>query len=243
MDHVETLSCLAVIPARLKSKRIHKKNIQLLNGKPLIAYTIAAALDSGIFGKVIVSTDSEEIANHAVKYGAEIPFIRNASLADDITPTSLVTLDALEKVDPDGHQYDFVAQLMATCPLRNAEDVRNSYFQFEETDAESQISVARFHWQNPWWAMQRGEEYRLIPLFDEQLKMRSQDLPILYCPTGAIWWAKTSILRRERTYHTLNRTGWEIPWYRAIDIDTEEDLLLVKSLMSNNHPATEGAQD
>jgi N-acylneuraminate cytidylyltransferase len=214
---------LAVIPARGGSRRLPGKNIRYLSGKPLIGYTIEAALNSGLFDCVVVSTDSEEIAEIARKFGADVPFLRDESLADDHTPVSVVTVDTLERLDPEGKKFAHVAQLMANCPLRTGEDIRNSYRQFVLTGTDSQISVTQFGWQNPWWAMERNEAFQLQPLFDGRVTQRSQDLPELLCPTGAVWWAKTSSLRRYRTYHIENRTGWIIPWHRAVDIDTEED--------------------
>ena len=225
-------SCLAVIPARGGSRRIPRKNTRDLCGRPVIAYTIEAALQSGVFDRVVVSTDDDQIAAIAKEYGADVPFIRAASLADDYTPVSLVTLDALERLDPDGKVYRYVAQLMANCPLRTAEDVRDSYRQFVETGADSQISVTRYGWLNPWWAMTRDDRYRLAFIFDEQrVDRRSQDLPEVFCPTGAIWWAKADVLRCEKTFYIADRTGWEIPWQRAVDIDTEDDWRLAEILM------------
>ncbi|HEU4713603.1 MAG TPA: acylneuraminate cytidylyltransferase family protein [Pyrinomonadaceae bacterium] len=222
---------LAVIPARAGSKRIPGKNIRNLLGKPVIAYTIEAAIQSGLFERVVVSTDSEEIAEIARHHHADVPFLRASDLADDRTAVSLVTLDALTRLDPAGEKYWCVAQLMANCPLRTRDDVRNSYRQFVETQAESQLSVVRYGWQNPWWAMRRAEDYSLQPLFENEITTRSQDLPDLFCPTGAIWWARAEVLLRERTFHTTNRTGWEIPWQRGVDIDTEDDWQMADLLM------------
>jgi N-acylneuraminate cytidylyltransferase len=225
------ISRLAVIPARGGSKRIPGKNVRSLLGKPAIAYTIAAALESGLFDQVIVSTDSEGIAETARHYGAEVPFLRAPELADDYTPVSLVTLDTLERLDVGGQKYSCVAQLMANCPLRTADDVRASYQQFIETDTESQVSLTPYGWQNPWWAVKRAEDFTLQPLFENEITARSQDLPTLFCPTGAIWWARTDALRRERTYHLSGRTGWEIPWPRGIDIDTDDDWQMAEVLL------------
>ena len=111
-------ACLAVIPARGGSTRIPRKNIRKFLGRPLIAYTIAAAQESGLFEKVIVSTDDPEVADVSCQFGAEVPFIRPASLADNRTASSPVTTDALERVDPSGALYSYVAQLLPTCPLR-----------------------------------------------------------------------------------------------------------------------------
>jgi N-acylneuraminate cytidylyltransferase len=226
-----TEEVLAVMPARGGSTRIPRKNIRDLCGKPALAYTIEAAVQSGIFSRVIVSTDDEEIAAVAMRHGGEVPFIRPSALADDYTPVSLVTLDALERLDPDGTLFQSVAQMMPNCPLRTEVDMKNSYRQFVETDADSQISVTRYGWLNPWWAMMRDNRFRLAPVFEKQMDKRSQDLPELFCPTGTIWWAKAVTLRREKTYHIAGRTGWELPWYRAIDIDTEEDWKMAEFLI------------
>jgi len=227
-----SLAGLAVIPARGGSRRVPGKNVKSFHGKPSIAYTIAAALESGLFERVIVSTDSEQIATIAQQCGAEVPFMRDAALADDHTPASLVTVDALERLDPAGNLYQCVAQLMPNCPLRSYLDVQDSHRQFIETGADSQISVMRFGWQNPWWAMRRGESLTLEPIFEDRVVERSQDLPELFCPTGAIWWAKAGVLRAQRTYHIRNRTGWEISWQHGVDIDTEEDWQMAELLMA-----------
>ncbi len=226
------MRAIAVIPARGGSKRIPGKNIHPLAGKPLIAYSIEAALGSELFDRVIVSTDDEEIADVARLSGAEVPFLRSSQISDDMTPVSVVTADALERLDPDGSEYCVVAQLMPNCPLRTAQDVVSSQKQFIETGADSQISVVRYGWQNPWWAMKRSPgSFELEALFPREMTARSQDLPELFCPTGAIWWGKTSVIRQQKTFHIPTRSGWEIPWERGIDIDTLDDLELAEVVL------------
>ena len=225
-------SSIAVIPARGGSKRVPGKNVKPMLGKPLIAYTIEAAQQSGLFQRIVVSTDSEEIAETARRFGADVPFLRGKNLSDDMTPVSAATVDVLVRLDPAGDTIDYACQLMANCPLRTAADITDSYRQFIETRADSQLSVVRYGWQNPWWALRRGADFRLDPLFKKEITQRSQDLPELFCPTGAVWWAKTAVLRREGTYHISNRTGWAMPsWENALDIDTEEDWALTEALM------------
>jgi pseudaminic acid cytidylyltransferase len=225
-------ACISILPARGGSKRIPKKNIRPMSGNPLISYTIEAAIQSRLFERVVVSTDSPEIAEVALKYGAEVPFLRDASLADDHTPVSAATVDMLRRLDPSGDNFSYVCQLMPNCPLRTTADIVDSYRQFIETRADSQLSVVRYGWQNPWWAMRRNEKFELDPLFRDQISSRSQDLPELYCPTGAVWWAKADVLRREGTYHISSRTGWEIPWERGLDIDTTDDWDLAEVMFS-----------
>jgi CMP-N-acetylneuraminic acid synthetase len=226
-------SCLAVIPARGGSQRVPGKNIRNLNGKPTIVYTIEAALQSQLFARVIVSTDDLQIADISRRAGAEIPFMRDPSLADHHTHVSAATADALDRVDARSEHFDCVAQIMACCPLRNSSDIGNSYEQFVTTGADSQVSVTRYTWLNPWGAMRRDDTLHVTPLFPKEESSRSQDLPPLFCIVGAIWWAKASVLRRERTYHITARTGWEIPWQRSLDIDTEDDFRLAEILMAN----------
>jgi N-acylneuraminate cytidylyltransferase len=222
---------LAVIPARGGSSRIPRKNIRSLAGQPLIAYTIAAALESGAFGSVVVSTDSEEIADIARRLGAEVPFMRAASLADDQTPVSAATCDALERLDPSGTRYDMVAQLMPNCPLRTAADIVASHDEFTASAYTAQISVCRYGWLNPWWAMTKEPDGRVEPVFAERMTERSQDQPELYCPTGAIWWAISDVLRTARTFHVPERGGCVLPWEHGLDIDTDDDWRMAEAII------------
>ncbi len=225
---------VAVIPARGGSKRIPQKNTREFEGKPLIAHTIEAARDSGLFDRVVVSTDDDTIADVAMSCGAEVPFRRPDALADDHTPVSEATAHALEDLDPEGCRYDHVAQLMANCPLRTAADIESSYARFRERTPDAQLSVFKFEWQNPWWALKMNGDGRLEPLFDEMFEedVRSQDQQPLYCITGAVWWGRTEVIRSTRTFHVEGRTGWEMPWRRAVDIDTEDDWHFAEVLAS-----------
>ena len=218
------MKSLAVIPARGGSKRIPKKNIKQLGDKPMIAYSIEAALNSKVFDEVIVSTDSAEIADIAKMYGASVPFMRDAKLADDHTPASFVSLNAVEQLEA-----TLVCQLMPNCPFRDAYDIRKSYENFINTKADTQLSVTRYGWLNPWWAMKLGD--KLEPLFPEALTSRSQDLAELFCPTGAIWWAKTDVLKEHKTFYAPNYTGFELSWQHALDIDDEDDWLMAEALL------------
>jgi CMP-N-acetylneuraminic acid synthetase len=99
------------------------------------------------------------------------------------------------------------------------------------TGAASQLAVARYGSQPPWWAMRRTDDFELVPLFPQETVKRSQDLPALFCPSGAIWWARAPLLREARTYHVAGRTGWEIDPVHGFDIDTEDDWCLAEALM------------
>lgn len=233
---------LAVIPARGGSRRVPGKNVRLLGGRPLLAYAVEAARTSGLFERVVVSTDDPAIADVAVAHGAEVPFLRAAALADDVTPVSAATADALRRLDPAGDRFTAVCQLMPNCPFVQAADVVDSHRQFDATGTDAQVSVVRYGWQNPWWALRRDDRFVIDPLFAERLTQRSQDLPALFCPTGAVWWARADTLRGSGTFHVAGRTGWEMPWQRGLDIDTEDDWLLAEVLFeaSRRHGAGSG---
>ena len=226
------MSAIAVIPARGGSRRIPRKNVIDLAGRPMIGHTIQAALESECFSRVVVSTDDAEIAAIAREIGAEVPGLRPLSLADDQTPVSAATAYLLRELAEDGATYDLVCQLMANCPLRTAADVRLSLDAFQASDATAQISVTRFRFQSPWWAAQLDAGHHLEPLFSEAATARSQDLPALFCPTGAVWWARSGVLLEEETFHVDGRTGWEMSWINALDIDEPDELELARVLMS-----------
>jgi len=225
---------LAVIPARGGSKRIPRKNVTPLAGRPLIVWTIEAALQSRLFARTIVSTDDEEIARLSREAGAEVPFLRAPGLADDHTPVSAVTLDVVNRLRVEGEEFALVCQMLPSCPLRTAEDVVASGERMAATGADVQLSVSRYGWLNPWWAMRMQADGALDPVFPDvmQALRRSQDLPEVFCVVGAIWWAKPAALICSGTFHIPQRTGWEVPFPRGIDIDSEEDLRMAAALRS-----------
>ena len=219
---------LAVIPARGGSKRIPKKNIKRLGAKPLLAYTVRAALESKLFSHIIVSTDAEDIAEVAKDCGASV-LKRSRDLADDHTPASKVTLDVLDSLEP--LTFEHVCQLMPNCPFRTAADIKASFDDLLKTSSEAQLSVTRYGWLNPWWAHKRNDDGSLEPLFPEALKSRSQDLAELYCPSGAIWWAEPAALKRAGSFYTGMHSSFYLPWQRALDIDDEDDWRMAEALL------------
>ncbi len=224
---------IAIICARGGSKRIPNKNIIDFFGKPLISWTIDAAINSNLFDKVIVSTESIQIAEIAKKAGAEIPFLRD-NYFDDLSPVSSVICDTLEKIKfRCNEEYENVVHLMPNCPIRSSIDIANSYNNFLEKNINFQLSCFEFGWMNPWWAFKLNDE-NTIPLFPDALKKRSQDLEMLFCPTGAIWIAKTKNLLEEKTFYGKNFKLFPIPWKSAIDIDNYEDLVMAKAVFLLN---------
>ncbi len=221
---------MAIIPARGGSKRVPGKNIIDFNGKPLIAWTIEAAKESGLFDKIVVSTDSEEIAEVSKKFGAEVPFLRDTA-ADDHSPVSDATLRTILQLEEQGEYYDDVVQLFAVCPLRNAEDIKNSYQFFIDKNVPFALSCYKYVWMNPWWAVTLDKGKKPDWIFKDKRK-RSQDLPDLYSPTGAIWIGKIENLKNEKTFYGKGHVFWEMDWKRAVDIDNYEDIALATALTS-----------
>ncbi|PRX43505.1 acylneuraminate cytidylyltransferase family protein [Salegentibacter salegens] len=234
MDNLVNKKIIAVIPARGGSKRIPKKNIVNLNGKPMIAWTIEAALKSKYIDEVLVSTDDEEIAEIGKDYGAKVPFLRNAN-ADDHSPISLATVRALKQWEESGlEKQEVVVQLMANCPLRDSNDIDEAIENFFQKNLDFQISCFKYGWMNPWWAHKLDNSGKATPVFEEKERMkRSQDQPDLYCPTGAIWIAKKDELFKTETFYGVNYSFFPVHWIKAIDIDEYEDLEMAKYFIRN----------
>lgn len=222
-------SKICIIPARGGSKRIPQKNILDFFEKPMIVWTIEAALKSKIFDKVVVSTDDEKIAEISKKFGADVPFFRNDK-NDDISPVSEATLTTLKQLKSNlGLEYDYVVQLMANCPLRDGNDIIQSWNHFQNRQLNFQLSSFKFGWMNPWWSARIQEDGKPIAMFPESKLKRSQDLPPLYCPTGAIWIAKTIELMKSGTFYGPGYEFCEVNWISAVDIDDYEDLKMAKA--------------
>ena len=223
---------LAVIPARGGSKRIPRKNIVDFAGRPLLWWSVAAALESGCFDRVVVSTDDEEIAAAAIEAGAEVPFLRDR-FADDVSNVSDVTADAVRRLSASGDAFHAVAMLQATCPLRDAGHVREAVAAFGRSGAGSQMSCFRFEWMNPWWAFRRRADGTADYIHPELIGRRSQDLPPVFGLTGAICISTTAGLLAAGSLRGPETRFEPIPWQAAVDIDEPEDLafaLAVKAM-------------
>ncbi len=221
MDNMVEKKIVAIIPARGGSKRIPKKNIIDFEGKPMIAWTIEEAKKTKIFSDIVISTDDKEIAQTCKEYGAKVPFMRE-KYADDQSPVSLAVYETLEKL---GFRYDIVVMLMPNCPLRKAREIKLSLLNFIRNNNKFQISSFRYGWMNPWWAHRIDKNtQRASPLYRKEIKMRSQDLEELHCPTGAIWIAEVEEFKKSKTFYGDDYTMFDIDWKAAVDIDDFDDL-------------------
>ena len=213
---------LAVIPARGGSKRIPRKNIKLFGGKPMIAWSIEAAQGTGLFDRIIVSTDDEEIASLATKYGAEVPFIRPAELSDDHTGTASVIAHAIKWHLAHGFEPTHICCIYATAPFVQSVDIGRGIKILKESGADFAFAITSFA-----FPIQRAIKLKTdgrVEMFDRsQFQMRSQDLPEAYHDAGQFYWGtKTAWLSGIPIFGT-NSAPVLLPRYRVQDIDTPED--------------------
>ncbi len=221
---------IVIIPARGGSKRIPKKDIVDFHGKPMIAWTIEAALQSDCFSNVVVSTDCEEIAEVAQAFGAEIPFLRE-QYADDYSTVSEATCWTIEKMVQDGFsQPDYVVQMMANVPLKTEKTICDFTRELTKDSERSLISCFEPRFSPPQWALAQKEDGTGAFIFDEFLNKRSQDMPELLMPTGAIWGAKWNYLKEHNSFYGPNFRVYQMDWIEALDIDTPEELEICRAL-------------
>lgn len=222
------MKILAIIPARGGSKGIPRKNIKPIAGKPLIAWTIEAALRSRVLDKVVVSTDDDEIADVARNWGAQVPFMRPAELAQDDTPGIEPVLHALEQLPG----YDAVMLLQPTSPLRSTEDIDSSIALAQRLGAPSIVSVTEAN-MHPNWMYRLDDGQRLHPLVDEPPILRRQDLPTVYALNGAIYYSRIDRLKENRSFSVNGTSAYIMPAIRSIDIDELIDWKFAELLLED----------
>ena len=219
---------LAIVPARGGSKRLPRKNIIKLAGKPLIAWTIDAAKQSKYIDRMIVSTDDEEISAVSRKYGADVPFTRPTNLSSDTATSIDVVLHALNELNERGEWYDFVMLLQPASPLRTTEDIDCAVEQLIEKNSQAVISVCKAE-HHPLWCNTLGDDLSMEGfLNDEILNLRSQDLPDYYRLNGAVYLVDVQVLRgvdHPTFFLKENISAYVMPWERSIDIDDQNDLI------------------
>ncbi len=211
----------AIITARGGSKRIPRKNIKEFCGKPILAYSIEAAIASGVFDTVMVSTDDEEIAEIARKYGAEVPFFRSEKTANDYAVTSDVLLEVLSEYRKRGKHFETVCCIYPTAPFITADRLRSAMELLEETKADSVIPVVRFG-----FPPQRGvvlEDGYLKFKWPQYRNTRSQDLEPFYHDVGQFYCLNTDSFERQQVLIMEKTVPLVLSETEIQDIDTEED--------------------
>lgn len=217
---------LAIIPARKGSKGIPSKNSKLIFGKPLIAWTIEAAIDSNFIDEILVSTDCVTIKKIAESYGLKVPRLRPDNLSEDDTASSSVILFELNwKSD-----FDVVCMLQPTSPLRTSEDINSAFKSFNKLKADALVSVVEDK-HSPYWSFQMKNEYlkSVFPL--SQINKRRQDLPKTFSLNGAIYIANINFYKEVKSFLTETTIPYIMPSNRSIDIDDLKDFELAEQLL------------
>jgi pseudaminic acid cytidylyltransferase len=217
------LNSVAIIPARGGSKRIPRKNLKPFDGVPMIARSIQTAIDSGLFARVVVSTDDEAIAELARAFGAQVPFMRPAALADDYTGTSAVIVHALEELHRQGDEVDYACCIYATAPLLQTRFLQQGFNLLEQHPEKSfAFSVCDFGFPVQ-RALTVDGQGALTALYPEFLDTRSQDLPVAYQDAGQFYWGRGRAWLQGEVLYSPASLPVILPRYLVQDIDTFED--------------------
>lgn len=225
---------LAIIPARGGSKGVPGKNIKTLNGKPLIAYTIEAAKKALLIDRIAVSTDNRGIADVAKRYGAEVPFLRPAHLAEDTSKAQDVYIHAVEYMrDEEGIDITKFMVLLPTAPFRNEKHIDEAVKRFKESKADTLISIRKVETPAS-WMLNKDEKDRIVNCgFDKESSSGNRQGNIVhYVPNGAIYILDYKLLKTKLTYYSNNTIGYEMSQADSIDIDNIDDFEYAEYLMS-----------
>jgi len=224
---------ICVIPARGGSKRIPRKNIRVFSGRPMIDYAISAARESGLFEHIVVSTDDQEIAQLSRECGAETPFMRTATLADDHTPTVPVVADAIVRCESLGWSINDVCCIYPCVPFIQTVDLREALRLLKVSGADYAFPIAEFPAAIQ-RAMRLGTDGRVSPFFPDGELVRTQDLESAYHDAGQFYWGKRSAWLSNPLIHSSG-AGLIIPKARTVDIDTDEDWDMAEMMHQANH--------
>lgn len=222
MDNASFTGCIAVIPSRGGSKRIPRKNIKDFCSKPMIAWSIEAAIASRCFDRVIVSTDDDEIAAVAREWGAEVPFVRPASLADDHTGTIPVIAHAVQWLSDNDQAPEAVCCVYATAPFVQPEDLQRGWKALQQPSVDYAFSVTSYAFPIQ-RALRLTTEERVAMFHPEHFTTRSQDLEEAWHDAGQFYWGRSDAWLKGKPFFTDDSVPIKLPRHRVQDIDTPED--------------------
>lgn len=217
---------LAVIPARGGSKRLPRKNIIPFLGKPIIAHTIEAAQQSGVFDRVLVSTEDREIAEVASRNGGEVD-MRPGALATDAATVTQVCLELLDRLERTGEIYSTLTVLYATAPLRNADDIRATHRLLAEGKCNFAMAVSEFL-QPVHQALIATADGVMQPVFPDAVARRASDMPDYVAGNGSTYCVNVTAFKKSPGFYGLPLRGHVMPRERSIDIDTIDDFRLAE---------------
>ncbi|MGB0897270.1 MAG: pseudaminic acid cytidylyltransferase [Flavobacteriaceae bacterium] len=213
---------VAIIPARGGSKRIPRKNIKLFLGKPIIAYSITAALESNLFDEVMVSTEDEAIANLAQEYGAKVPFKRSQTTASDYATTAEVLLEVIQAYEKQGHFFDIGCCIYPTAPFVTSTLLQKGLSHLEKEKYDTVFPVLPFSFPIQ-RAVKINSQNRVAMFQPEHLTTRSQDLEPAYQDSGQFYWFNVATMKQKQQLWTDNSGVIHLPPMQAHDIDYLED--------------------
>ena len=217
---------ICIIPARGGSKRIPRKNIKEFIGKPIIAYSIKAALDSGLFDEVMVSTDDSEIAEIAKKFGANVPFIRSAKNSDDFATTFDVIEEVIQVYKTQGKRFENICCIYSCAPFITSEILLKAYDLLIQKKFDTVFPIIAYSF--PIQRALRVNQGKVLMILKDNLNIRSQDLEKSFHDAGQFYWCNTKRLLNSEKLITPNSGGIEISELDAQDIDTETDWSLAE---------------
>jgi len=217
------MRCLAVIPARGGSKRIPQKNLKSFMGKPMIQYSIEAAITSSLFDDVIVSTDDEQIKKIGVSLGARVPFMRSPKLSDDRASLADVLLDSLDFVTKeDAKKFDAVCLILATAPFIEVRDLERGLEILESSEAPAVVPLTSFPF--PIFRAQKiKNDGRMEMVWPEHELKHSTEFPETFHDVGQFYWLRVTDFMSEKKIYAKGAMPLLIPRHRVQDIDTQED--------------------
>lgn len=219
---------IAIIPARSGSKGLPDKNIKLLDGKPLLAYSITAAKESGLFDTIFVSTDSKEYAQIGRQWGADIPFLRSEELAQDTSSTWDTVYEAISRYQRMGKSFDTITLLQPTSPLRTGQDIINGFELLKEKNADAVIGVCEEE-HSPLWSNTIPEDLNMKTFIRKEiLHKRRQELPSYYRINGALYIIKSRMLKHIENLYEENCFAYIMDKRRSIDIDDVYDFQMAE---------------
>lgn len=216
------MNTLGIIIARSGSKGIKDKNIRNLSGKPLMAYTIEAALKCQYIDKVMVSTDSETYADIAREYGAEVPFLRSEKNSNDLAQKEDVLMEVLEEYEKRGSEFKNIVVLQPTSPLRTAQSLNGAFQLFFDKGADSVVSVCECE-HSPLLSNTLPDDLNMFGFIKRQNDRRRQDLEKYYRLNGAIYISKVNVLRQLKFFYGERSYAYIMDQKESIDIDAEID--------------------
>lgn len=224
---------IAIIPARSGSKGLKDKNIRLLNGKPLMAYSVEAAIQSKLFAEIMVSTDSPYYANIAEKYGANVPFLRSEGNSSDSASSWDTVQEILSFYRNAGEEFDSFCLLQPTSPLRNEEDIINAYDIYKAKEAVAVISVCEVE-HSPLWCGHLEENDSLNGFIPERNMMQRQAVRPFYRINGAIYIAGVNEFEKDRFLYREGSYAYVMSREKSVDIDCLGDFQYAEFLMRSH---------